>query len=66
MWRAGYNMEYRSPRIQGGGGVYTDTAEKCGRAVYNMEYRSPRIQGGGGGVYSREVWRAKYNKALTY
>jgi len=46
--------------------VYTDTAEKCGRAVYNMEYRSPRIHGGGGGVYSREVWRAKYNKALTY
>ena len=32
-----------------GGGVYTDTAEKCGRAVYNMEYRSPRIHGGGGG-----------------
>jgi len=26
--RAGYNMEYRSLRIQGGG--YTDTAEQCG------------------------------------
>ena len=66
MRREGYNMEYRSPRIQGGGGciLIQQRSVEGQYTTWNiglLEYMEE-----GGGVYSREVWRAKYNKALTY